>query len=59
MWNFKTTKKADFTLDWILPDLISLHDSLFVTLQTGSQTLFIQTHSFLILKEKQIIIFIV
>lgn len=36
----------------ILPDLISLHDSLFVALQTSSKTLFIQTHSLFILGKK-------
>lgn len=38
----------------MIPDLVSLHDALFVALQTGSQTLLIQTHSLLILKMKAV-----
>lgn len=38
----------------IIPDLVSLHDALFVALQTGSQTLLIQTHSLLILNIKAV-----
>lgn len=38
----------------ILPDLVSLHDALFMALQTGSQALLVQTHSFLILKMKAV-----
>lgn len=36
-----------------VPDLVSLHDTLFVALQTSSQTLLIKTHSLLILQMKQ------
>lgn len=35
----------------IIPNLVSLHDTLFVAFQTSGQTLFIQTHSLLILKK--------
>lgn len=35
-----------------VPDLVSLHNTLFVALQAGSQTLFIETHSLLILQMK-------
>ncbi|KAF3858708.1 hypothetical protein F7725_011909 [Dissostichus mawsoni] len=37
-----------------IPDLVSLHDALFVALQTGGQALLIQTHSLFILKRKPI-----
>lgn len=39
---------------YIIPDLVSLHDALFVALQTGSQTLLIQPHPLFILKIKAI-----
>lgn len=35
-----------------VPDLVSLHNTLFVALQAGSQTLLIETHSLLILQMK-------
>lgn len=44
-----------FKCSWgksVLPDLVGLHDALFVALQTGSQTLLVQTHSLLILQRK-------
>lgn len=37
-------------LTFIIPDLVCLHNALFVALQTGSQTLLVQTHTFFILK---------
>lgn len=36
----------------LIPDLVSLHNTLFVALQTSGQTLLVQTHSLFILRKK-------